>query len=200
MTVKAGEWFFRNRDWTPVPFWLILFITTFIWKDRQTQINFLIPGYSLILFGELVRMACIKRARSITRTRSGKTGERLIREGLFRFSRNPIYVGNGLIGLGLTFLSSFFLAPIIFFFLFFMQYSLVIAYEESVLEGKFGEEYRKYKKFVPRWIGVSKLEKQPETPDLDIYGFGKILKSERHTFLSILVIAFLLQLSSIINF
>jgi len=124
----------------------------------------------------------------------------LIKEGMFRFSRNPIYVGNGLIGLGLTMLTSFAAAPIIFFFLFMIQYTLVIAYEESVLEGKFGGEYREYKKLVPKWVGISKLKKQPYPPDLEIYGSFKILKSERHTLISIILISLLMQLSYFIKF
>ena len=193
--MRLGEWFFRNRDWTPVPFWLILFAATFIWRETQSHLLFKLSGCVLIIIGELVRMACIKRARSITRTRSGKTGDRVIQEGMFRISRNPIYIGNGLIGIGLTILSGFYLAPIIFFILFMVQYSLVIAYEENILEDRFGDEYRRYKKSVPRWIGITKLQKKPDPPDLEIYRLQKILKSELHTLISIIVIGFLMQLS-----
>ena len=196
--MRVGKWFFSNRDWTPVPFWIVLFAATFIWRDLTPHYLFKPAGYLLIIIGEIIRMACIRRARSITRTRSGKTGDRVIKEGLFRISRNPIYIGNGIIGIGFTFLSGFYIAPVLFFLLFMVQYSLVIAYEESVLENRFGDEYREYKKSVPRWIGITRLKKAADPTDIDIYDFSKILKSERHTFMSIITIAFLMQLSALL--
>lgn len=72
--------------------------------------------------------------------------------GPFRFSRNPIYLGDWLIlvGLSLWFAT---LWPLLFSPLVWgmIRYG-VIRHEEAHLEAKFGEEFRQYKVKVHRWI------------------------------------------------
>ena len=76
----------------------------------------------------------------------------LVVRGLYRYVRNPMYVGILLILLGEAFLFSsqrlfeYAAAAFIFFFLF------VVLYEEPILRQKFGESYRQYCKHVSRWI------------------------------------------------
>ena len=151
-------------------------------------------GILLIVVGEAIRMFSIRWGRSITRTRSRKTGGRLIKAGLFRFSRNPIYIGNGLIGLGLSFLSGIVWAPIVFAVLFFVQYIPIIRFEEAVLIGEYGDEYLEYKNLVPRWIGITKLSKEDSGNNFEVYPLRKILKSEMYTFASILTVGILMSL------
>ena len=76
----------------------------------------------------------------------------LVVRGLYRYVRNPMYVGILSILLGEAFLFSsqrlFVYAAIVFglFFLF------VTLYEEPHLRKKFGEPYRRYCRNVPRWL------------------------------------------------
>jgi protein-S-isoprenylcysteine O-methyltransferase Ste14 len=76
----------------------------------------------------------------------------LVVRGLYRYVRNPMYVGilSILIGEALLFASwrlfEYTAVVFIFFFLF------VLLYEEPMLGRKFGESYRRYCKNVPRWI------------------------------------------------
>lgn len=76
----------------------------------------------------------------------------LVTDGLYRFSRNPIYLGLTLIylalALGLASLASLALLPVV---LAIMQVG-VIQREERYLESKFGEPYRHYKARVRRWL------------------------------------------------
>lgn len=76
----------------------------------------------------------------------------LVTDGLYRFSRNPIYVGLTLVylalALGLASLASLALLPLV---LAVMQVG-VIQREERYLESKFGEAYRDYKSRVRRWL------------------------------------------------
>ncbi|NIA69607.1 isoprenylcysteine carboxylmethyltransferase family protein [Pelagibius litoralis] len=76
----------------------------------------------------------------------------LVTGGLYRFSRNPIYLGLTLIYLGLT-LGLASLAALLFLplLLAVMQVG-VIQREERYLEAKFGEPYRAYKQKVRRWL------------------------------------------------
>ena len=72
--------------------------------------------------------------------------------GPFQFSRNPIYLADWFILLGVSLLLGtiwpLLFAPLIWIMLRFG----VIRYEEAHLEAKFGDDYRAYKARVRRWI------------------------------------------------
>ena len=76
----------------------------------------------------------------------------LLKEGIFNYSRNPIYLSmiTVLIGLWLYLgsLTPVFVIPV---FAWLIQ-ELFIKEEERMLEATFGEEYREYKATVRRWI------------------------------------------------
>lgn len=76
----------------------------------------------------------------------------LVVKGLYRYVRNPMYVGilMALIGESILFRSYAVLAYTGVVFLAFTAF--VFFYEERVLKTKFGESYERYLKEVPRWI------------------------------------------------
>jgi protein-S-isoprenylcysteine O-methyltransferase Ste14 len=78
--------------------------------------------------------------------------KKLVVQGLYRFVRNPMYVGIELILLGETILWAF--PPLLgYAFAVFALFNLFIFfYEEPALRGKFGKEYERYRRAVPRWI------------------------------------------------
>lgn len=77
----------------------------------------------------------------------------LVVRGLYRYVRNPMYVGvlSVLLGEALLFASrrlfGYAAAVFVIFFL------VVVLYEEPALREKFGEPYRDYCRSVPRWLG-----------------------------------------------
>lgn len=77
---------------------------------------------------------------------------KLVVQGLYRYVRNPMYVGVMLILVGeaLFFRSSDLLLYTIFFFVAFNV--VVMRYEEPRLRFKFGVEYERYCQQVGRWI------------------------------------------------
>jgi protein-S-isoprenylcysteine O-methyltransferase Ste14 len=81
-----------------------------------------------------------------------KAASSLCTGGPFRFSRNPIYLGDWLILAGVSLLMHslwpLVFAPIIWVMLRFG----VIRHEETHLEAKFGDAYRDYKARVKRWL------------------------------------------------
>jgi protein-S-isoprenylcysteine O-methyltransferase Ste14 len=87
-----------------------------------------------------------------TTIKPGQTSHRLVTEGPFRFSRNPIYVGMVLslagVAIILGSLSPWFAIPI---FVGLVAYN-VIPVEESMLRETFGSEYEQYRAKVRRWI------------------------------------------------
>lgn len=81
-----------------------------------------------------------------------KAASNLVTRGPFAYSRNPIYVSDWLVYLGVTlFLGtawSVLLAPLVWAV---MRFG-VIAHEEAHLTAKFGDEYRDYLARVRRWL------------------------------------------------
>jgi protein-S-isoprenylcysteine O-methyltransferase Ste14 len=80
---------------------------------------------------------------------------RLVRTGLFRYSRNPMYLGFVIALLGLAILYqaaiSSFVLVVLFWFLTDRWY---IRFEEAAMLEKFGDEYREYCQATPRWIAI----------------------------------------------
>ncbi|MCU0581611.1 MAG: isoprenylcysteine carboxylmethyltransferase family protein, partial [Syntrophales bacterium] len=81
-----------------------------------------------------------------------KNGNFLVRTGPYSFSRNPMYLGIILIGLGAV-LTVFKLWVFIFFSAFFLvRYITLVLKEEKILKEKFGGEYSEYQNIVPRFL------------------------------------------------
>ena len=81
-----------------------------------------------------------------------KPTTKVVSEGPFRVTRNPIYAGMflGHIGLAIAFDSLWLLVTLLPFYLV-IRYG-VVAREEAYLERKFGKDYLNYKSKVRRWL------------------------------------------------
>lgn len=75
-----------------------------------------------------------------------------VSHGLFRFSRNPIFVGMMLLGLSAAMVSAAWWSwPALATFI--ASCAVQVRIEEAHLEASFGEAYRNFRASVPRWIG-----------------------------------------------
>jgi len=76
----------------------------------------------------------------------------IVTDGLFAYSRNPVYVAMTGVALGIAAAAdNAWVLPMLVPTLVVMRYG-VIAREERYLESKFGDDYRRYKASVRRWI------------------------------------------------
>jgi protein-S-isoprenylcysteine O-methyltransferase Ste14 len=77
---------------------------------------------------------------------------RIVAHGLYRFTRNPMYLGFASCTLGLAILvdSAWMLLAVLIGLILIDR--LVVTREERYLERKFGEEYLNYKRRVRRWV------------------------------------------------
>ena len=87
--------------------------------------------------------------------------KRLVVRGLYRYVRNPMYLGVLLILLGedLAFRSWRLLAYTAAWFA--IWHITILVYEEPNLERKFGDSYRRYRAAVNRWIPGSRYQGEP---------------------------------------
>ena len=108
-------------------------------------------GAGLLLIGETIRIWSVSYAGGETRTRN-VGAKKLCSSGPYAFVRNPLYVGNMFMYVGIVFIAGaanilLMVATTLAFFT--VQYSLIIALEEEKLEELFGRKYQIYKKNVP---------------------------------------------------
>jgi protein-S-isoprenylcysteine O-methyltransferase Ste14 len=76
----------------------------------------------------------------------------LVIAGLYRYVRNPIYIGAMLVQVGFILWFGSALA-IVYSLLFFLAFNILIfLIEEPILRNQFGAEYEEYCRNVPRWV------------------------------------------------
>lgn len=106
----------------------------------------------LVLSGVIVRWAFITMQRSQAHITRSDGPAALVVRGPFRYSRNPIYVAMTGLYLGGAFLAdSAWLLLLLVPLLAVMQWGVVLR-EERLLEARFGDAYRLYKRTTPRWL------------------------------------------------
>jgi len=110
-------------------------------------------GYGLGAAGiALVTWALLTLSRAGTTVRPNRGADRLVTDGPFRYRRNPIYMGDVLILLGLAQITLnvwlALLAPLFALAVF----RLAIVPEERHLEERFGRAYLDYKERTRRWF------------------------------------------------
>ena len=128
-------------------------------------------------------MAGVSAAGTVTRRRS-RDVQRLVTYGIFAWMRNPLYVGNLLIWLGFVIGSGLLWFLPIAIVLFALEYSLIVRYEEGVLESIFGSEYVEYKRRTPRW-----LPRPPKPVAKGDHDWSEALRSEVSTFAQYVALA-----------
>jgi len=108
----------------------------------------------LILIGGVGVLTSVLRRfqRAGTNHGTDKPAIALVTGGLNRFSRNPIYISLSLIYAGIALLANNLWALALLVPLLIVIQHGVIVREERYLEMKFGEDYRRYKATVRRWV------------------------------------------------
>jgi len=125
--------------------------------DTESTIAYLVElvGYLVLLAGLTVRIWCMFYI-------GGRKSHELIDSGPYSVCRNPLYMGTFLlmIGVGLCF-ENLLMLLLIAIVVFPAHYAAVLL-EEKHMEGIFGDEYRAYKKRVPRFRPRVSGYKSPE--------------------------------------
>ena len=131
-----------------------------IFLSKSIFPSFLFPykleiGIVISIFGLLLLIVSVKSFINNNTTINPlnlKKSTYLVTNGLFRFSRNPMYLGMLLFLVGTSIILNIIGGLIIsILFIFYMNFFQIIP-EEKALENLFGKDYRNYKKNIRRWI------------------------------------------------
>ena len=110
-------------------------------------------GAPLFIAGTTMMLAATGLFRRLgTNVRPSQPATKIATTGPYRWTRNPMYLGMALIYAGLAI---GFDGPIAFALLPLVLIAIqarVIAREERYLEAKFGDDYRRYRAKVRRWL------------------------------------------------
>lgn len=149
--VRLGNFFFHYRNFLFPVFYISLFIPSPpVFADYRLSVML---GIVVALSGQGLRALTIGLAYIV---RGGKNrrvyAEDLVTEGIFAHCRNPLYVGNILMLLGMGLIANSLYYVLIMFPLFVFIYQAIVMAEENFLRNKFGEAYVQYTRDVNRWF------------------------------------------------
>lgn len=156
--VSIGNFFFKYRNIVFIFLYLALFIPSpSLFKENLLGPNYywwpLILGLIITISGQLIRGATIGLAYIVRGGKDKKVyAENLVTEGIFNHCRNPLYVGNVLMLVGVGILSNSLIYVALFIPLFLFIYQTIILAEENFLRNKFGAPFNSYCDRVNRWL------------------------------------------------
>jgi protein-S-isoprenylcysteine O-methyltransferase Ste14 len=156
--ISIGNFFFKYRNWLFIVLYLLLFIPSppIFGEDSLGRDYYYFPlilGLLITITGQLIRGATIGLAYIIRGGKEGKVyAEELVTTGIFRHCRNPLYVGNILMLLGVGVLSNSLIYVAIIIPLFLLIYQAIVLAEEKFLRNKFGASFDQYCRSVNRWV------------------------------------------------
>jgi protein-S-isoprenylcysteine O-methyltransferase Ste14 len=155
--VAIGNFFFKYRNWIFILFYAALFIPS--WPlfspsvfGESYYIWPIVLGLAITITGQLIRGLTIGLAYIVRGGKEGKPyAEGLVTSGIFNHCRNPLYVGNILMLLGVGALANSLVYVGIVIPIFLFVYQAIVLAEENFLRGKFGSGYDMYCSKVNRW-------------------------------------------------
>jgi protein-S-isoprenylcysteine O-methyltransferase Ste14 len=156
--IAIGNFFFKYRNNLFIFLYLLLFVPSpmLFTPEMFGEKYYLYPiilGLVITFAGEIIRGITIGLAYIIRGGKDKKVyAEKLVTEGIFRHCRNPLYVGNILMLLGVGVLANSLIYVAIVMPVFLFIYQAIVLAEENFLRNKFGAQFDAYCSKVNRWL------------------------------------------------
>jgi protein-S-isoprenylcysteine O-methyltransferase Ste14 len=192
----SGNLLFRWRSYLPLLWYGILFAAVpnfsylfgrhlfdLLWEILCLHISFF--GFAL----RIVTVGYTPKKTSGRNTRKGQVAEYLNTTGMYSIVRNPLYLGNFFIGLGISLFLHVWWIALIYILLFILFYERIVFAEEQFLTKKFAHQYLDWASITPAFFPKCSLWHPSELP----FSFKKAIRKEYHGFMSIILIMFVLE-------
>ena len=192
---KQGNFLFKYRGILPLIILLLGGIVHYITKLDKTEIESIYIYDFLFLFisliGLSIRILTVGYTPHKTSGRNVKkqVAETLNTSGIYSIVRHPLYLGNFLIWLGITFFVENLWLVFLFILAFWVYYERIMFTEEQFLRNKFKVQFLQWAEKTPAFVPNFKLWKSPEIT----FSFKKILKKEKNGFTAIFLVILLLK-------
>jgi protein-S-isoprenylcysteine O-methyltransferase Ste14 len=149
--VALGDFSFKYRGYL-LPIAVILLIVPSPRLFADPAIAGMI-GFALAVLGQVVRVATIGLDYIIRGGKNHKVyAETLVTGGLYSHCRNPMYVGNFFLLLGLALAANSWVFALVGIPLSLGMHKAIVAAEENFLRNKFGPQFNAYCARVNRWV------------------------------------------------
>ncbi len=202
---KAGNLLFHYRN---IAFPVTLTVLLILWPPVAVGNSFadflLLIGIVFILTGLAIRVLTIGLAYIVRGGRNRKIyAENLVTDGIFAHCRNPMYVGNILLGIGFLCISGNITGIIVGSVLILITYRLIVHSEECFLSEQFSQGYEEYCTNVPRWLPnikglldtINNFEYEFDWPGVAVKEYGTLFM---YLFIPLLLIAWKLYLAGLL--
>lgn len=194
--IKSGNWLFRWRSYLPIGV-IVVFLAAipthhfnFVheWADHLWEVFCLLVSF----FGLGLRIMTIGYTPRGTSGRNThkQTAETLNTDGLYSLTRNPLYLGNFFIYLGVALFAHIWWLTVIFVLVFWLYYERIIFAEEAFLRQKFGQPYLDWADQTPVFLPRLKGYRRPPLS----FSLRNVLRREFNGFFGIIVVMFAFEM------
>jgi protein-S-isoprenylcysteine O-methyltransferase Ste14 len=193
---KTGHWLFRWRSYLPL---LLIGLSLIVFREFKYPFGSQIMDDLWEIFCLSVSMAgIILRALTVGfvpegtsgRNTRGQVAEALNTTGMYSVVRNPLYLGNFIIWLGISLLVRLWWFSLIVIFTFSFYYERIIFAEEEFLRNKFGRLYLQWAEKTPVFLPKFRLWCKPALS----FSLRTALKGEYSGFFAIIAIFTFLEI------
>jgi len=192
---STGNWLFRWRSYLPLVFvgLFLLVLREYEHPGNSEMSDHLWEAFCLIItfFGFGIRAFTIGHAPKGT---SGRNTEKQVANtlnttGMYSVVRNPLYLGNLFMGLGIALFVHLWWFTLIYVLVFWLYYERIIFAEEAYLRNKFGFEYMEWANSTPVFIPKLSKYRKANLP----FSLKNVLKREHNSFLTAIAVMFILE-------
>ncbi|MPS74925.1 MULTISPECIES: methyltransferase family protein [Chryseobacterium group] len=188
---KQGNWLFRYRSFLPLIVLVVglaVLVQTSLKKESfDCSIYYELFCLFVSIIGLGIRIYTVgftPKNTSGRNTKEGQVADKLNTTGIYSIVRNPLYLGNFFMWLGLAMFTENVWFIISFILFYWIYYERIIFAEEQFLERKFGNYYSSWAEKVPVFIPNLSLFKNNELT----FSVQKVLLKEKNGLFALFLI------------
>jgi protein-S-isoprenylcysteine O-methyltransferase Ste14 len=198
---RQGTWLFKYRGILPLIIFVIgIFLfyknetepENWVLKNETQQYLYELGCLFVAFIGFFIRVYTVGYSRPNTsgRNTDEQVADELNTTGIYSMVRNPLYVGNFFMWLGIAMLTGNFWFIVSFTLFYFLYYERIIFTEEQFLKNKFGDTYLEWARKTPIIVpDFSSFKKTSYS-----FNWKKVLRQEKNGFAALLIIFCLFDL------
>ena len=183
--IESGDFCFRHRTLQYLPYCLVMLAEFNHFRHVKESLFFEFLCFFVTLTGIFIRIFTIAYVPKNTsgRNRNEQIADVLNTKGMYSIVRNPLYLGNFFIFLGISMMTESWEIIIANSLLMIIFYTLIVLKEEEFLAQKFTAQYREWADKVNCFIpSLKHFEKTSKG-----FSLKKVIKNEHDTWLSTLI-------------
>ena len=194
---NTGNFLFRWRSYLPLVIIgiFLLALREYEYPGQSERLDHIWEVICLLisLFGLGIRVFTVGHTPKGTsgRNTKGQVADTLNTKGLYSIVRNPLYLGNFFMGLGVALFAHFWWLTLIYILAFWLYYERIIFAEEAYLINKFGNAYLQWADNTPAFIPRFSNYRKADLP----FSLKNALRREYNGFVAVIVVMFILEVT-----